>query len=62
MYALKVIHSDTEHYYYLKRNFVNIIGLDHPNVLKYKAFFFDMLRETCLLVMDYLPFPDLDQI
>jgi hypothetical protein len=59
MYALKTIRSDKEFFYYLKRNFVNIINIDHKNIIKYKAFYFDNKTETCLLVMDYLRFPNL---
>jgi hypothetical protein len=33
--------------------------LKHPHITVYKALFFEMKTETCHLVMDYLPFPDL---
>jgi len=62
MFAMKTIPSDNEFFFYLKRNFVNIVELDHPSIIKYKAFYFDMLKETCLLVMEYLPYPDLSAI
>ncbi len=42
MFALKIIPTDNEFFFYLKRNFVNIIELDHPNIIKYKAFYYDM--------------------
>lgn len=41
---------------------MNIIELDHPNIIKYKAFYFDIVKETCLLVMEYLPYPSLSEI
>ena len=57
--AVKTIQLDLEHTLYLKQNFIDIKNLKHPNIIRYKAIFFEMKHERCHLVMDYLPFPDL---
>ena len=53
---------DQEHILYLKKNFVDIKSLKHPNVLYYRALFFEPKSSKCYLVMDYVPFPDLEHI
>ncbi len=59
LFAVKTCTLDAERVMELKKNFIDIKKLKHPNVLNYKAIFFEMKSESCHLVMDYLPFPDL---
>jgi hypothetical protein len=60
--AAKTFRVDREHIIFLKQNFIDIKKLQHPNIIGYKALFFEMNSEKCHLVMDYLPYPDLNQI
>ena len=50
---------DEEHILFLKKNFKQIRGLDHPNIIQYKAMYLDLRKHTCYLVMDYLKMPNL---
>jgi hypothetical protein len=50
---------DDEHIFFLKRNFIAIQNLDHPNILKYKALYFDLKKHVSYLVMEYLSYPNL---
>jgi serine/threonine protein kinase len=58
-FAVKTISLDREHILFLKENFTAIKALKHEHIIGYRALFFEMKSETCHLVMDYLPFPDL---
>jgi len=42
--AVKTMLLDREHILYLKENFIDIKRLKHPNIISYKAIFFDMAR------------------
>lgn len=53
---------DEEHIMELKQNFLAIRGLDHPNIVKYKAFYIDMRKKLCSIVMEYVDLPSLDKI
>jgi len=50
---------DREHILFLKKNFTDIKALRHEKIIRYRALFFEMKTETCYLVMEFLPFPDL---
>lgn len=60
--AVKTMRLDDEHIHFLKKNFLAIKDLNHPNIIKYKALYFDKKKRTCFLVMEYLPFPNLLEI
>jgi len=38
---------------------MDIRQLRHPHIIDYKMLFFEMKNETCYLVMEYLPYPNL---
>jgi serine/threonine protein kinase len=50
---------DEEHILFVKKNFKDIIALDHPNIIKYKAMYLDQKNNICYLVMDYVTTPNL---
>ena len=56
---MKILNSDDEYVYFVKRNFVYIKDLDHENIIKYKACYLDLQKEKIYIVMDYLPYPNL---
>ena len=58
-FAVKTFTLDREHILFLKKNFTDIKTLKHEHVIGYHALFFEMGKETCHLVMEYLPFSDL---
>lgn len=41
---------------------MDIKALRHPNILAYKALFFEAQVSKCYLVTNYLPFPTLDDV
>jgi hypothetical protein len=56
-----MLRLDREHILFLKNNFMDIKQLRHPNIIDYKMLFFEIKAQTCYLVMDYLPHPNLLQ-
>lgn len=60
--AVKILTFEREHVLLFKKNFIDIKALQHPHILTYKALFFQQKHSRCYLVMDYLPFPNLEQV
>jgi hypothetical protein len=50
---------DDEHLFNLKRNFISIKHLDHPDIIKYKAFYYNIKKHISYLIMEYWPFQNL---
>lgn len=46
---------DEEHYPELKKNFINMKMLRHPNIIRYNALYFDFKKHLAYLVMEYFP-------
>ena len=46
----------------MKKDFIILKELDHPNICSYKALYIEQEQRTAYLVMQYLPFPSLDKI
>jgi hypothetical protein len=57
--AVKTFRLEGEHIAFLKKNFKDVKQLQHAHVIAYRALFFEMQTDTCHLVMDHFPFPDL---
>ena len=60
--AVKTLTLEREQVFYLKNNFMEIKELSHPNILSYKAIYFELEYQRCYLVMDYFPFPELENV
>ena len=58
-YAVKCMEMEQEHILFLKKNFIEIKALDHPNIVKYQKMFLDLRKHTCYLVMDFQTMPNL---
>lgn len=59
VYAVKMISMDEEHILELKKNFLSIKHLRHPNIIRYHALYFDLKKSVAYLVMEHFPFPNL---
>lgn len=53
VYAVKCMKMDKEQITFLKKNFLYIKSLNHPNIIKYKSMYLDLPKHTCYLVMDF---------
>ena len=60
--AVKTLTLEREQVFYLKSNFMEIKELSHPNILSYKAIYFELEYQRCYLVMDYFPYPELENV
>lgn len=58
-FAVKISVMESQHALFLKNNFRDIKKLKHPNILKYKAMYFDNKMHISYLIMEYLPYPNL---
>ncbi len=54
-----MVRMDEEHYLELKKNFLSIKMLKHPNIIKYHALYFDLKKHLAYLIMEYFPFKNL---
>jgi calcium-dependent protein kinase len=45
----------------LKKNFLNIKMLRHPNIIRYHALYFDLQKHLAYLIMEYFPFKNLTE-
>ena len=54
-----MITMDEEHILELKKNFLSIKNLRHPNIIKYHALYFDLKKHLAYLIMEYYPYPNL---
>lgn len=61
VFAVKTITLEREHILFLKKNFQDVKALKHPHILTYKSLFFELKYARCYLLMDYLPYPDLQE-
>ena len=41
---------------------MEIKSLKHPHILSYRSLFFEPKSSKCYLVMEYVPFPDLEHV
>jgi serine/threonine protein kinase len=57
--AVKTITLEREHILHLKKNFLDVKSLSHPHILVYQSIFFELKYARCYLLMDYLPYPNL---
>ena len=57
--AVKTLHLERQQILFLKKNFEEVKSLNHPNILIYKALFFELNHARCFLVMNRYPYPDL---
>ena len=58
---MKVSQVEEEQLLYLRKLFNRISPLKHPNILNYHAMYINMSKQTCYLVMDYIPHPTLSE-
>ena len=58
--AVKTIRLEREHFLYIKHSFMDVKALKHPNIVSYKALFFEAKTHKCHLVTEYFPIPDLE--
>jgi serine/threonine protein kinase len=61
VFAVKTMMMDEEHILSLKKNFLTVRALQHPNIIKYRAIYLDMKKHLSYLVMEYLSLPSLDK-
>lgn len=54
-----MVRMDEEHYLELKKNFLSMKMLKHPNIIKYHALYFDLKKHLAYLIMEYFPFKNL---
>jgi serine/threonine protein kinase len=59
IYACKSMMFDDEHVPSLRKNFLEVQQLNHPNIVKYKALYLDLEKHLALLVMEYVNLPSL---
>ena len=62
MFAVKKIKVDQEHILTMKRDFITLKEMNHPNICRYKALYIQLQQRTAYLVMEYLNMPSLDQL
>lgn len=54
IYACKSMMFDDEHVPVLKKNFMDMRQLDHPNIIKYKALYLDLEKHLAHLIMEFV--------
>jgi serine/threonine protein kinase len=50
---------DDEHVPILKKNFMDMRQLNHPNIVQYKALYLDLERHLAHLIMEFASLPSL---
>ena len=60
--AVKTIKLERQHFLYIKTSFLDVKALKHPNIVGYKALFFEAKTHKCYLVTEYFPLPDLEHV
>ena len=53
---------EQEHIVTIKRDFITLKELNHPNIIRYKALYVEQEKRTAYLVMEYVSFPSFDKI
>ena len=62
VYAVKCMQMDEEQILFLKKNFLFIKSLNHPNIIRYRRMFLDLPKRSCYLVMDFETMPSLENV
>ena len=60
IYAVKKIHAEEEQILNIKKDFITLKELNHPSICHYKALYIKRDIRVAYLVMEYLPFPTLE--